>query len=171
SSNFERFFFEMTGRNGAVCQAAFADLLTKGYFEDDSAYQAWKDIIWADYLSDEEAAAVIKENYNDYGYLLDPHTAIAVGVWDKYQKQHKEDTCSVLIDSTANPYKFPAAVLAALGEEIDSLTEPELTGKLSRLTGMPVHSGLLAVENKPICHNRRIKKEAMAEEVLKILGL
>ena len=67
---------------------------------------------WAD---DETAAKEIAARWTDSGYLCDPHTAVAFRVAEEYGRETGRP-CVVL--STANPYKFPAAVLQALGQPV-----------------------------------------------------
>ena len=52
------------------------------------------------------------------GYLCDTHTAVAVDVYRQYRAQAQRDGQPVptVIASTANPYKFSASVLEALGK-------------------------------------------------------
>ncbi len=35
------------------------------------------------YVDDEETKAIIEQVYNSYGYVMDPHTAVAMGAYMK----------------------------------------------------------------------------------------
>ncbi len=72
-------------------------------------------IIQKDFLSGScteiETLQIIKKNYEDNNIILDPHTAIGVGV----AKKLSLDDCVVL--STAHPCKFPDATINAIGKK------------------------------------------------------
>ena len=73
------------------------------------------------FVSDEETKAVIAQVYNSYGYLLDPHTAVAMGAYMKELQAHPEDggrhtvIAATAIRSSsrirfAKPWKFRPAI-------------------------------------------------------------
>ena len=87
---------------------------------------------------------MIGATYRDYGYTMDPHTGVAVAVAQKYQDMNKEDKRPMLVVSTASPYKFPKAVLAALGvgeEELEQMDDDAMLALLQEKSGLPVHPG------------------------------
>ncbi len=170
SSNFERFFFEMAGRNGEICARAFEQLSQEGYFKNSDAHEAWKGFLEAGFADDNEGAKAIAALWQEEGYLLDPHTSIAIAVERAY-KAKSGDKRPTLTASTANPYKFPAAVLEALDEDISSLDEQALLARLSALTKTEIHPGLCNLEEKQIRHNRRIKREEIAQVVKELCGI
>ena len=67
--------------------------------------------------------------------------------------------------STASPYKFPAAVLAALGQE-GGENEFCMMNELSRISGVPIPSNLAGLEGRPVLHKDVIDKDAMLDYVL-----
>jgi threonine synthase len=62
------------------------------------------------YASEDDTLKTIKEVYNNYNYLIDPHTAVAKACFDKYCNNGKK----TLIVSTASPLKFSESILKAL---------------------------------------------------------
>ena len=68
--------------------------------------------------------------------------------------------------STASPYKFPAAVLAALGEDDGEPDEFAMMRRLSRLSGVPIPGNLSGLEGRPVLHKDVIDKDAMLNYVL-----
>lgn len=66
------------------------------------------------YLDEDETRAAIRSLYGEYGYLCDPHTAVAAGALRKYRAATGDDRVTV-VASTASPYKFAPAVCEALG--------------------------------------------------------
>jgi len=113
SSNLERLLFEVMGRDGA----AVADLLTR--FRADgrvevpaSVLEALRGEFDAGRLGDTEVAAVIDEAHEEHDVLLDPHTAVGVGVARRVAAGLGSP---VVCLATAHPAKFPDAVFEATG--------------------------------------------------------
>ena len=71
--------------------------------------------------------------------------------------------------STASPFKFPAAVLSALGKpsEGDAFA---LMDQLSRLTGLDVPPALADLREKEILHHDVIEKTGISDYVKEKLG-
>ena len=61
-------------------------------------------------LSEEETKSVIKKIYKNYNILIDPHTAVGLGVLDKLSN----DEINVIL-STAHPGKFPEVIKEVTG--------------------------------------------------------
>jgi threonine synthase len=112
SSNFERLLFEAYGRDASKVRAAMDSLKQSSGFEiGEKALKFIKRDFRAGRASEAEVFATIRQTLADTGYLLDPHTAIAVFV---AKKNEKPDSPMVTL-STAHPAKFPAAVKSACG--------------------------------------------------------
>ena len=67
----------------------------------------------------------------------------------------------MVVLSTASPYKFPAAVLHALGEASGD-DEFAMMEQLHALTGMVIRG----LEGRPVLHTDVIDKDAMLDYVL-----
>ena len=74
------------------------------------------------------------------------------------------DNGPMVVLSTASPYKFPAAVLAAL-EDSDLTDEWLQMDRLAELTGVPVPRNLQGLQQKKELHTDVIPKEAMLSYV------
>ncbi|MEG1996884.1 MAG: threonine synthase, partial [Clostridiales bacterium] len=115
SSNFERFVLDLSGGNVVLTAKLFQELQTVGNFcLDQSLLSKLQEVLSGDTADSKEAAATIKQVYQQFNYVLDPHTAVGYAVAKKYQAA-KGSEYPLLLVSTASPYKFPQAVLAALG--------------------------------------------------------
>ncbi len=68
-------------------------------------------------ISDKETMAIIKEVYQQFHYLLDPHGAVAFLSLDRYLADHQKEKGIFL--ETAHPVKFPEAVETATGIHIE----------------------------------------------------
>ena len=71
----------------------------------------------------------------------------------------------MVVLSTASPYKFPAAVLRAIGGDTGG-TEFEQMARLEKITGVPIPAPLAALQGKPELHTDVIEKEDMPAYVL-----
>jgi len=113
SSNFERLLFEAAGRDADAVRQMMAGLNQSGGFAlPPSALAAIRAEFSAATTGEAETSATIAATLKASGYLLDPHTAVAVHV----ARQNLGENPMVTL-STAHPAKFPAAVKAATGVE------------------------------------------------------
>ena len=71
----------------------------------------------------------------------------------------------MVVLSTASPYKFPAAVLSAIGGDTSG-DEFQQMDRLHEITGVPVPPPLAALRNKKELHTDVIEKEKMLDYVL-----
>jgi threonine synthase len=135
SSNFERLLFEALGRDGGAVKSLMQGLKQSGAFT--IPHEALK-VIRQDFnahTADEQSvSAEIARTYTESGYLLDPHTAVAVNVARRFATGNIPMVCL----ATAHPAKFPAAVKAATG------IEPPLPAWLSDLFTRPERYDVLA---------------------------
>lgn len=67
-------------------------------------------------ITDEVTLETIQKVYQQYGYLLDPHGAVAYAALLQYQQTNKNARGYIL--ETAHPVKFPDAVKKAAGIEV-----------------------------------------------------
>jgi len=67
-------------------------------------------------VSDQETRKTMRDYYERFGYILDPHTAVGAYALDRYRDAHRSDAPGVLL-STAHPAKFGATVRETLGVE------------------------------------------------------
>jgi threonine synthase len=129
SSNFERLLFEAQGRDAAAVRAAMASLGQSGGFSIEAeALARIRAEFDGDRVSGAEAKATMREVFAESGYLLDPHSSVAVNV---AKRALARDTKTPMIAlSTAHPAKFPDAVFAATG--VRPPLPPHLEGLMSR---------------------------------------
>ena len=149
SSNLERLLWHLSGEDHRLVAELMASLRTGGrYTVPDAVRQKIQALFAAGSCTDEEAAAAIRDTWQRQGYLLDPHTAVAVKVYRDY-RESTGDTTPTLIASTADPYKFSAPVLAALGAE-ETGDEFRKVAALRALTGRPVPAPLADLQQKQV---------------------
>lgn len=166
SSNFERFLFYVAGQDAAKVAQWEKDLAETGKMAvTKDELKTLQDEFVGGWIDDDETEAVINHVYNDFGYLLDPHTAVAYGVYLNRHKQGLDAGRHTVIMSTAHPYKFPPTIVKALAltpyaDPFDELKE------ISILTGMALPKPLLDLQQKPVCFETAIAKEDMKQAVL-----
>ena len=114
SSNFERLLFEATGRDGDTVSRLLGGLAqSRSFTIPDAALEGIRADFAAGRSSQAETSAAIADTFQRCGYLLDPHTAVAVSVARRFIGG---DVPMVTL-ATAHPAKFPASVKAAAGVE------------------------------------------------------
>ena len=114
SSNFERLLFEVYGRDAAKLRALMASFAQSGKFTIASGpLQAIRDEFDAFSTNEVDCTAEMTRVYRESGYILDPHTAIAVHAARRALARDRATPMIVL--GTAHPAKFPDAVEKAIG--------------------------------------------------------
>ncbi|MCZ6472678.1 MAG: threonine synthase [SAR324 cluster bacterium] len=128
ASNFERYLFELSGRNSAQLMQWMDALRDEGGFQVNAELlqrvQAEFASVRAD---DQETLSTIREVYEREGYLLDPHTAVGL----RGAMAQQEGGSPVISMATAHPAKFAEAIKQAIGEE------PALPPALAGLEALP----------------------------------
>ncbi|MCR4963015.1 MAG: threonine synthase [Firmicutes bacterium] len=171
SSNFERFLFDLSGNNAEMTAQWFRDLRESGRFTvEPPILAAMQEAVYGGKADSAQAAATIKKVYDEYGYLLDPHTAVGYTVVEEYWRSHGREY-PVLLASTANPYKFSQAVLEALGLHVENVRETDMPQLLEDHTGVPIPESLRQIASLPVRHNRFCAKDKMRDTVTDILRL
>ncbi|MBE6729268.1 MAG: threonine synthase [Ruminococcaceae bacterium] len=162
SSNLERLLYLLSDGDAEKVATYMKDLNEKGYYKvSDDILEKLQETFVAAYCNDEETLKTIKKVYDDNGYLCDTHTAVAFAA--NYLKPQEGKT---VILSTASPYKFPVAVLSALGEDnIDN--EFRVMDRIRALTGVPIPKNLAGLESKPVLHSCVIEKDEITDFVMK----
>ena len=112
------------------------------------------------------AEEIMGRVYRDYGYLCDPHTASGWAAAEDYITETGDNRAMVVL-STASPYKFPVAVLTAIGGDLSG-SEFDQMQRLSDITGVPVPKNLSSLQGKEEKHTGVIEKETMPEYVLNL---
>ncbi|MDR1319939.1 MAG: threonine synthase [Gracilibacteraceae bacterium] len=147
SSNFERLLFELGGRDGEKIRRLYADLQEKSRFQvEESVLKACQAVFAGGWTDEDACRAVIRRVWREWRYLLDPHTAIAWGMAEDYRAASGDETYTIVV-STASPFKFAPAVLAALTETAPA--EPwAALAELEQVTGWPAPQALRGLDTK-----------------------
>ena len=165
SSNLERLLF-LLSRDSAYVGGLMQQLSADG------AYQLSGELLdklQQDFscgcCDDQGAADVIGRLWREQHYLCDPHTAVAWSVAEQLDAELRGTGAPTVVLSTASPYKFPAAVLSALGRPGND-SEFRMMDELAQLSGVPIPGNLSGLEGRPVLHKDVIDKDAMLDYVL-----
>jgi threonine synthase len=116
ASNFERFIFDVVGRDPAIVRALWTELHRTGGF-DLAGTPHWTRVRQAGFVSGRsthaDRLATIRDVDARYGVVIDPHTADGV----KVGREHREFAVPLICIETALPVKFAATIREALGRE------------------------------------------------------
>ncbi len=166
SSNLERLLYLLSGDTALV--AELMEKLSRDgvYTVPDGLKEAIQKEFWAAYCDDDRSAKVMGRVYQEQGYLCDPHTAAGFAAAEDYVAATGDHTPMVIL-STASPYKFPAAVLSAIGGDTTG-SEYEQMDRLQEITGVPIPAPLASLRNKPERHTDVIAKDKMLDYVLNL---
>ena len=123
ASNFERLIFDICSCNSNKTLKLMNDLNERGEFTlKNDELKKIKENFYSESLSEEETKSVIKETYKSQEMLIDPHTAVAIGVVNKISLEGK-----TIILATAHPSKFSDTVVKETG------IKPELPKNLNNI--------------------------------------
>ena len=166
SSNLERLLYLMSGDTELVA-GLMKQLDAEGsYTVPEAMLKEIQNQFWAGFCDDAKGADAISRVWKERGYLCDTHTAAGWAVAEDYVNQ-TGDTRPMVVLSTASPYKFPKAVLAAIGGDTfgDEFT---LMERLEAMTQVKIPANLSGLRQKPERHTGVINKEDMLDFVLKL---
>jgi threonine synthase len=118
ASNFERFVFDLLGRDAAATRALFADELARHGRFDLSAHPAFalarsRFGFLSGRSTHANRIATIRDTWQRFGVVIDPHTADGV----KVAREHRQPGVPMIVLETALPVKFAATIVEALGRE------------------------------------------------------
>ena len=170
SSNLERLIYEIGGRDSGKAAALMKRLSEEGSYEITPDMQEKLGDFYGNYASEEETAAAIRRIYEKTGYVLDPHTAVAEGVYEKYRAETGDEKVTV-IASTASPFKFTGSVMKGLGQECGAADDFELADRLSGLSGTEIPGAVREIRNAEVLHHRVVEVKDMKTAVKEFLGL
>ncbi|MEZ5703748.1 MAG: threonine synthase [Burkholderiaceae bacterium] len=132
ASNFERFVFDLLGRDGARVKALFGDALSK-----DGRFDLGGDPVFAQaaerygFVSGKsthaDRLATIKATDAQFGVVIDTHTADGV----KVAREHWSGKRPMIVLETALPIKFAETIVEALGRA------PERPTKFEGIEALP----------------------------------
>jgi len=145
ASNFERFVFDLVGRDGARVKDLFgAQLAAKGQFDLSAdalfADAAGKYGFVSGRSTHADRLATIRATWEQYGVMIDTHTADGV----KVAREHVQAGVPMIVLETALPIKFAATIVEALGRE------PDRPAKFEGIEDLPKRVTVLGADVKAV---------------------
>lgn len=170
SSNLERLIYRLTGNDPEANKDFMTALGSNGVYSITEAMKEELQDFYGNFADEEETAETIRRIYEDTGYVIDTHTAVAACVYDKYQKETKDRSVTV-IASTASPYKFTRSVMTAIDEKYRDMEDFELVDKLCQLSGTEIPGAIREIREAPILHDHVCEREEMKQTVMNFLKI
>ena len=168
SSNLERLIFEVSGRDAELTAKRMEELKKSGkYSVSESELSMIKKDFYADYCEEEDCMETIGDIFEEYGYVLDTHTAVAMYTAMNY-KAFENENKPLIILSTASPYKFAQNVLKAItGKTIKEAFKA--SDMLEMETAMPVPNQIKELKTKERRFNNVIEKDQTVQAVMEFV--
>lgn len=170
SSNLERLIYRLTGNDPEINKDFMTALGSSGVYSITEAMKENLQDFYGNYADEEETAETICRLYEDTGYVIDTHTAVAACVYQKYRKETNDQTAAV-IASTASPYKFTRSVMTAIDDRYREMEDFELVDELCRLSGTEIPEAIREIREAPILHDHVCEKAEMKQTVMDFLGI
>ena len=168
SSNLERLIYHIAGDNADRNRELMESLNQTGVYTISEEMKAELKDFYGAYASEQETAKEIHDLYENTGYIIDTHTAVASSVYKKYKKETGDQTKTVVV-STASPYKFTRSVMTAIDEGYANMEDFALVDELEKLSGVPVPNAIQEIRTAPVLHKTECDKEDMEKTVLSFL--
>ena len=141
ASNFERFVFDLLGRDGPRVKTLFGESLAKTGSFDLSGEAVFKEArdrygFLSGKSTHADRLATIRQVFEQHGTMIDTHTADGV----KVAREHEEAGVPMIVLETALPIKFAATIVEALGRE------PERPSKFDGIEALPRRVQVMAAD-------------------------
>lgn len=116
SSNFERYLFEVSGRDAVLTRRLMDEFKQSGSFSvDANLLDKVKRQFSAYSMNDEQTRAEIARVYQETGEIIDPHSVIGIAA---ARACAEDSSVPVVCMGTADPAKFADAVEPAIGRKV-----------------------------------------------------
>ena len=170
SSNLERLIYKISGEDARKDTDLMTELKTKGSYAITGEMKANLADFAAGYATEEQVAKTIHDIYEDTGYVMDTHTAVAATVYKAYREDSKDDRKTV-IASTASPYKFAGSVMSAINPKYKGQDDFKLIEELQKVSGTELPNAIKEIMNAEIRHNTECDVDQMEQTVKNILSV
>ncbi|MDE7220210.1 MAG: threonine synthase [Oscillospiraceae bacterium] len=167
SSNLERLLFDMSGGKDGLVREYMDQLARTGRYEiTDGMKKRMQEVFYGGFCGEEDTASSIAMLYR-YGYLIDPHTAVAAKVLTDYRKSTGDKTPAIFV-STASPYKFCDSVLSSIGQA-PAADSVDRIAQMADITGVAAPERLAGLKGKDVRFHDVTEKARMDDNVLAFL--
>jgi len=159
SSNLERLLYYLTDGDCERVAGWMGELSQKGvYTLPADVMDRMRETFSCGFATDDDTREAIASTWQNEHVLIDPHTAVGKCVIDRRASEGRQRVCL----STANPYKFSADVLAALGVDTTGMDGFACMDALQELTGVEAPAQLSGLRTAPVLHPDVCDQDEMA---------
>ncbi|MCL1965037.1 MAG: threonine synthase [Firmicutes bacterium] len=167
SSNLERYLFELSGRDAAKVVGWMESLRREGrYSLGPQAHSNLRGRMIGGWVGNDESMNTIQRAFSEFNVMIDPHTAVAYTLLNRYRQDTGDMTQAVVV-ATASPYKFGHAVARAF-----SMAEKDdfaCCRSLARMSGQRIPPQIAALESMPVRHTAVCAPEEMMQSLNDLL--
>ncbi|MGL4344839.1 MAG: threonine synthase [Cellulosilyticaceae bacterium] len=169
SSNLERLLYHISGEDTEAVSLLMNALKEQGEYSVNETMKNHLQAFYGGYADDVTTAACIKKVFEEEGYLMDTHTAVAYAVFEDYTKATGDYTPCV-IASTASPYKFTGSVMEAIDEKYSQCDNDfALLDEMEKMLEETMPVGIQGLESRPIRHTKVCEVNEMKQVVCDFL--
>lgn len=158
SSNLERLLYHASGSTEKT-KELMEGLNTKGKYE----FNIGGEFV-GEFATIEETFEAIKALFEESGYVMDTHTAVAFAAYKKYIAQTSDNTPNVIV-STASPYKFAKDVLHAIDNKYEGVEPFKALEVLSEVSGVKIPDSINGIDKREVLHKDVIDKNDIKQYV------
>lgn len=163
SSNLERFLCHTIGQQKT--KECMIKLQKEGNYNIETVQN---NEISGEYATQQQTYTAIKQLYEQTGYVIDTHTAVAYAAYQKYKEATNDNTPMVIV-STASPYKFTKDVMIALDKDNQKYDAFTLMKKLQEVSGVKIPTSIQDIEKRKVLHSNICEKQNIKQFVIKYL--
>ncbi len=168
SSNLERLLYHLSGNNSTYTAELMHQLATNRQFTVNPKMRTGSTDFYGYACSESNTQLAIKHVFDNYHYLIDPHTAVAYHCYQRYQTETGDQRHTVIM-STASPFKFPDSVCQSLKIADGYHSHYQKISHLATLARQEVPSYFETLDQLPLLHNKTIKIEQMPNSIIEFL--
>ncbi|MDR1834861.1 MAG: threonine synthase [Fusobacteriaceae bacterium] len=172
SSNLERLIYHESDADAAYVKELYGQLNQRSEYKiRPQLLSRIRELFSGGFADDDTTLRTIRREFDDCGYLMDPHTAVARTVFEDFKKSRGEllGDYETVILSTASPYKFSRDVIRAF-EKTGAEDEFLLMERLYKKTGVEIPAPLRNLAGKEIRHSDVIEIGEMERLIGDLLG-
>jgi len=168
SSNLERLIYHIAGNDSSKNAKLMKELSENGKYEITADMREKLNQFEGGFASQDQTKKEIKRVYDEAGYVIDTHTAVASFVYNEYRKNTKDEN-KTIIASTASPFKFTRDVLSSIEAVSDDADDFELADRLSEKAGIKIPEAVESIRNADVLHDRVVEKDEMVDAIKNFL--
>ncbi len=169
SSNLERLIYRICDNDASKCADLMKKLGSSGTYDISPEMKERLEKFYGGFADEEETKRTIKQVFDNDGYLIDTHTAVAASVYFAYRDK-TGDTTPTVIASTASPYKFTKSVLNSIAPDKVSDDDFEMADTLSKVSKTPIPYAVTSIRDADILHNTVCSIDNMKDVVKEFLN-